>query len=75
MRTLTPFRDAGFPRSAVIAAWESYDRPAFVEMRGLEGFALGLGLDVLHAWEIYKAIGQEIEPNEANRDVRMAEVR
>jgi hypothetical protein len=75
MRALTPFRDARFPHSAVTAAWEDYDQSAFVEMRGLERFVQGLGQDPVKAWEIYKAVGQEIEPSEANRDVRLAAVR
>jgi hypothetical protein len=75
MRAVTPFLDAGFPHLAVIAAWESYERPAFAEMRGLDGFGESLGLDVMKPWEVYQAVCQEVEPTEANRDARLAEVR
>ena len=43
-------------------------------MRGVEGFAQGIGLDLMKAWELYQAGTQETEPSEANRDGRQAEV-
>ncbi|MFD6316935.1 hypothetical protein [Methylorubrum thiocyanatum] len=75
MRALTPYHDARMPDRVALTAWETYERPAFIEMRGPEGFAEGLGLDSVKAWEIYKAVAQETEPSDANRGEWLAEVR
>ena len=75
MRKLTPYHDAGVSYWVAMVAWETYERPAYVEMRGVEEFAQGIGLDPMKAWEIYQAVAQETEPSEANRDTRLAEVR
>ncbi|CAO4156510.1 hypothetical protein GPNCGGLF_LOCUS4927 [Methylorubrum aminovorans] len=49
MRALTPYHDAGISHWVALTAWQTYERPAYVEMRGLEGFAEGLGLHPVKA--------------------------
>ncbi|MGA4555141.1 hypothetical protein [Methylorubrum aminovorans] len=75
MRALTAYHDAGMSRWVALTAWQTYERPASVEVRGLLGFAQGLGLDEFKTWEIHQAVAQEADASEANRDARMAEVR
>ena len=50
------------------------DERAAAEMRGLLGFARGLGLDETAVREIYKAVGREAAAAGAIDDDRMAEV-
>jgi hypothetical protein len=51
------------------------DERKAAEMRGLLGFARGLGLDEETVREIYKAVGREAMATGASDDTRMAEVR
>lgn len=75
MRALTPYHDAGMSHWVGLIAWETYERPAYSEMEGLEEFGKELGLEAMKPWEIYQAVCQQIEPSEANREERLAEVR
>ncbi|MCP1557850.1 UNVERIFIED_ORG: hypothetical protein J2W75_003333 [Methylorubrum zatmanii] len=63
------------PHRVALAAWETYERPAYAETEGPEEFGRDLGLDAMKPWEIYQAVCREIEPSESNRDERLAEVR
>ncbi|MGW5960195.1 hypothetical protein [Methylorubrum thiocyanatum] len=51
------------------------DDRAAAELRGLLGFARGLGLDEATVREIYEAVGREAMAKGASDDTRMAEVR
>lgn len=51
------------------------DERAADDMRGLLGFARGLGLDVATVREIYEAVGREAEQAGASDDERLAEAR
>lgn len=75
IRALTPYHDAGFPHLAAIAAWEGYERPAAAEMAVLREFGREMALDAMKPWEVHQVVCREIEPTEANRDERLAEVR
>ncbi|CAO4178744.1 hypothetical protein [Methylorubrum populi] len=75
MRALTPYHDAGMTHWVGLTAWETYDRPSEAEMPTLREFGRELALDPMKPWEIYQAVCQEIEPSEANREERLAEVR
>ena len=51
------------------------DERTAAELRGLLGFAGGLGLDEATVREIYEAVGREAEAAGASDDDRMDEVR
>ena len=75
MRALTPYHDAGMTHWVGLTAWEGYERPATAELAILEEVGRELALDAMKPWEIYQVVCREIEPNAANRDERLAEVR
>lgn len=75
MRALTPYHDAGMTHWVGLIAWETYERPSDAEMLELREVGRELGLDAMKPWKIYRAVCQEIEPTEANREERLAEVR
>lgn len=43
-------------------------------MRGLLGFAGGIGLDEFRVWEIYQAVAEQTEPSEARQGERLTDV-
>lgn len=51
------------------------DERKAAEVRGLLGFARGLGLDEATVREIYETVGREAMATGASDDTRMAEVR
>ncbi|BAU91142.1 hypothetical protein MPPM_2537 [Methylorubrum populi] len=75
MRALTPYHDAGMTHWVGLTAWETYERPSAAEMPELREVGRELGLDAMKPWEIYQAVCREVEPTEANREERLAEVR
>lgn len=72
MRTQTAYHDAGMADWVAMVAWEGYERPANVEVRGLLSFAQRLSLNEIKVREIYQAVTQETEPSEASRDERLS---
>lgn len=75
MRALTPYHDAGMTHWVGLTAWETYERPATAELAILGEVGRELALDAMKPWEIYQAVCREVEPTEANREERLAEVR
>lgn len=63
------------PHRVALAAWETYERPAYAETEGPEEFGRDLGLDAMKPWEIYETVGREAMVTGASDDTRMAEVR
>lgn len=60
MRKLAAYHDAGMSYWVAVVAWEMYERPDYIEMRGAEGFAQDLGLNLMRALEINQAVVQEV---------------